>query len=71
LMFNFHPNFSSILWLSSMYMWKNISHIIHFVTFIHVHVEKYCPHHSFCDFHPCTCGKIFPTSFICGGIGIF
>jgi hypothetical protein len=28
LMFNFHLNISSILWLSSMCMWKNIFHII-------------------------------------------
>jgi hypothetical protein len=44
LMFKCHPNVSSIMWLSTMYMWRNIFHII--CTW-HKDITKiFCPRHQ-------------------------
>jgi hypothetical protein len=44
LMFNFHPNILSIFWLSSMYTWKNIFHVI---PTWHKDIQKiFCPCHQ-------------------------
>jgi hypothetical protein len=69
-MFNFHPNISSIFRLSSMYMWKNIFHVI---PMWHKDILRIlCPHHQnipniFVPIHrlmfrySCSCAR-FPTS---------